>query len=183
MTEPADPIGLLLRAAFFAAHKHKDQRRKDAGSSPYINHPLTLATVLHEDGDVDDADVIAAALLHDTVEDTETSYAELRGLFGLADKLSNCATSWPVRPAAGHWNASGNTSTGRRRSSTRFAARAQSWSGASISCTAVDRSPSWHYFRLRRLSLSAVRFGAVRFTFDSRPMHRPFYARRLIRRP
>ena len=82
MRKPADPIGLLLRAASFAAHKHKDQRRKDAGSSPYINHPLTLATVLHEEGGVDDARVIAAALLHDTVEDTDTSYTELRGLFG-----------------------------------------------------------------------------------------------------
>lgn len=51
-------------------------------SSPYINHPLTLATVLHEEGGVDDAAVIAAALLHDTIEDTDTSYAELRGLFG-----------------------------------------------------------------------------------------------------
>ena len=33
-------IGLILRAAVFAAHKHRDQRRKDAEATPYINHPL-----------------------------------------------------------------------------------------------------------------------------------------------
>jgi guanosine-3',5'-bis(diphosphate) 3'-pyrophosphohydrolase len=82
MTNRTDEISLLLRAASFAAHKHKDQRRKDAGASPYINHPLTLATVLREEGGVDDVAVIAAALLHDTIEDTDTSYVELRGLFG-----------------------------------------------------------------------------------------------------
>lgn len=82
MTSRTDDIGLLLRAASFAAHKHRDQRRKDADASPYINHPLTVATVLREGGGVEDVAVIAAALLHDTIEDTDTTYAELRGRFG-----------------------------------------------------------------------------------------------------
>jgi guanosine-3',5'-bis(diphosphate) 3'-pyrophosphohydrolase len=76
-------MGLVLKAAQFAAHKHRDQRRKDAKGTPYINHPLALATVLWEEGGVHDPTVIAAALLHDTIEDTQTSYAELRGEFGV----------------------------------------------------------------------------------------------------
>jgi guanosine-3',5'-bis(diphosphate) 3'-pyrophosphohydrolase len=79
-----DDLLLILKAAEFAAHKHRDQRRKDAKGSPYINHPIALATILVEEGGVTDATVIAAALLHDTVEDTETSIHELTGQFGAA---------------------------------------------------------------------------------------------------
>jgi guanosine-3',5'-bis(diphosphate) 3'-pyrophosphohydrolase len=82
MTTSRDDLGLVLRAAQFAALKHKDQRRKDAKATPYINHPISLAEVLHTDGGVRDPVVIAAALLHDTIEDTETTYDELRGQFG-----------------------------------------------------------------------------------------------------
>ena len=73
---------LILHAASFAAQKHRDQRRKDAEASPYINHPLALADILAREGDVTDARVIAAALLHDTVEDTETTIEELEERFG-----------------------------------------------------------------------------------------------------
>jgi guanosine-3',5'-bis(diphosphate) 3'-pyrophosphohydrolase len=75
-------LGVVLRALDFAAHKHRDQRRKDAAASPYINHPITLANILWQEGGVTDPSVIAAALLHDTIEDTETHYNELRGEFG-----------------------------------------------------------------------------------------------------
>jgi guanosine-3',5'-bis(diphosphate) 3'-pyrophosphohydrolase len=74
--------GLVLTALSFAAHKHKDQRRKDAKASPYINHPIALAEVLWIEGGVRDTTMIAAALLHDSVEDTETTLEELRGQFG-----------------------------------------------------------------------------------------------------
>jgi guanosine-3',5'-bis(diphosphate) 3'-pyrophosphohydrolase len=73
---------LILRAASFAAHKHRDQRRKDAAASPYINHPLTLASVLAVEGNVNDAATLCAALLHDTIEDTDTSADELEREFG-----------------------------------------------------------------------------------------------------
>ena len=73
---------LILDAASFAANKHRLQRRKDADASPYINHPLSLATILAKEGGVEDAKVIAAALLHDTVEDTDTQISELETLFG-----------------------------------------------------------------------------------------------------
>jgi guanosine-3',5'-bis(diphosphate) 3'-pyrophosphohydrolase len=75
-------LALLFRALAFAAHKHRDQRRKDAQASPYINHPIALAEVLAGEGRIADIEVLAAALLHDTIEDTDTSPAELRREFG-----------------------------------------------------------------------------------------------------
>lgn len=82
MTRKPVDFGLVLKAMAFAAHKHRDQHRKGKAASPYINHPITLANLLWEEGGVEDPKVLAAALLHDTLEDTETSYAELRGQFG-----------------------------------------------------------------------------------------------------
>jgi guanosine-3',5'-bis(diphosphate) 3'-pyrophosphohydrolase len=82
MSKEADTLDLVLKATEFAAHKHRTQRRKDANASPYINHPIALARVLRVDGGVDDPAVIAAALLHDTIEDTDTTHAELRAAFG-----------------------------------------------------------------------------------------------------
>jgi guanosine-3',5'-bis(diphosphate) 3'-pyrophosphohydrolase len=75
-------VALLLKALAFAAHKHRDQRRKDAEASPYINHPIALADVLVNEGGVTDIDVLSAALLHDTVEDTATTHEELVDVFG-----------------------------------------------------------------------------------------------------
>jgi GTP diphosphokinase / guanosine-3',5'-bis(diphosphate) 3'-diphosphatase len=79
---PDPDLALLLRALAFAAHKHRHQRRKDAEASPYINHPIALAEVLAREGGVTDVDVLAAALLHDTIEDTQTSPEELEQAFG-----------------------------------------------------------------------------------------------------
>src|SRR5258706_12779980 len=75
-------LALLLKALSFAARKHRDQRRKDAEASPYINHPIALADVLVNEGGVTDVEVLAAALLHDTVEDTATTPEELQRAFG-----------------------------------------------------------------------------------------------------
>lgn len=72
----------LLKCVKFAAHKHKDQRRKDSNQTPYINHPINVATILAIEGHVDSIDVVQAALLHDTVEDTETTFEELDAVFG-----------------------------------------------------------------------------------------------------
>jgi len=72
----------LLKAVAFAAEKHKDQRRKDANASPYINHVIAVASILADEGNVTDEDLLVAAILHDTVEDTKTSYAELEEHFG-----------------------------------------------------------------------------------------------------
>lgn len=75
-------FALVLEAAEFAADRHRRQRRKDVHATPYINHPLALARLLSNEGGVDDPEILAAALLHDTLEDTETTAAELRERFG-----------------------------------------------------------------------------------------------------
>jgi guanosine-3',5'-bis(diphosphate) 3'-pyrophosphohydrolase len=73
---------LTIEAVMFAAYKHRNQRRKDADASPYINHPIALAHVLSTIGEIEDLNVICAALLHDTIEDTDTTYFELEQQFG-----------------------------------------------------------------------------------------------------
>src|SRR5262245_48472453 len=72
----------LLRAIDFAADKHRAQRRKSAEGVPYINHPIYVARLLAEVGGIEDEDVLVAAVLHDTVEDTATTPAELEAAFG-----------------------------------------------------------------------------------------------------
>ena len=72
----------LIDALAFAAHKHRNQRRKDVEASPYINHPIALARVLAVEAGVKDEKTVIAAILHDTVEDTETTQEELRLRFG-----------------------------------------------------------------------------------------------------
>ncbi len=72
----------LLSAIAFAADKHRRQRRKDADASPYINHPIAVATALAVEGDVSDEATLLCAVLHDTVEDTDTTFLELEQHFG-----------------------------------------------------------------------------------------------------
>ena len=75
-------LALLFKSLAYAAHKHRDQRRKDRAGSTYINHPIALAKVLVTNGRVTDVTVLCAALLHDTLEDTATTRRELRRSFG-----------------------------------------------------------------------------------------------------
>ena len=83
---------LVLKAAAFAAEKHRNQRRKDAEASPYINHPIQLAHILVQ-ADIEDPVVLAAALLHDTIEDTNTTFEELEIVFGyrIANIVGECS--------------------------------------------------------------------------------------------
>jgi len=76
-----DDLALIVKAASFAAGKHRDQRRKN-GDIPYINHPLGVARLLTEVGGVRDTNVIVGAILHDTVEDTDATHGELVREFG-----------------------------------------------------------------------------------------------------
>ncbi len=75
-------LSLLIRAVDFAANKHRDQRRKDIHTSPYINHPIRVAHILSDIGMVNDVEVLMSAVLHDTVEDTETTLNEIEDIFG-----------------------------------------------------------------------------------------------------
>ena len=82
MPQNSDPIGVFVKAVAFAADKHRTQCRKDADASPYINHPIALANVLANEGGVTDVVVLSAAVLHDTIEDTNTTAEELTAIFG-----------------------------------------------------------------------------------------------------
>ena len=72
----------VISAISFAADKHRNQRRKDIEASPYINHPIALANILANEAGIEDEKVLVAAILHDTIEDTETTTQELADLFG-----------------------------------------------------------------------------------------------------
>ncbi len=72
----------FVRALAFASRKHSQQRRKDADASPYINHPISLVSILAVEAGINDRDTLCAALLHDTIEDTDTSVEELVEAFG-----------------------------------------------------------------------------------------------------
>jgi (p)ppGpp synthase/HD superfamily hydrolase len=141
MNPPSD-ISRLLRAISFAAEKHRNQRRKDEEASPYINHPIALAALLVSVGGIEDVVVLQAAILHDTVEDTDTSFAELAEHFGdevasivrevtddknldkaqrkqmqidhapHASRAATCAMSSTHRPRTGRWSGVKPTSTG-----------------------------------------------------------------------
>ena len=76
-------FSLFLKALHFAADKHRDQKRKDVDASPYINHPIYVAQILSDIAGIDDVEVLCGAVLHDTVEDTETSLNDIELAFGL----------------------------------------------------------------------------------------------------
>ena len=76
-------LASLFEALTFASAKHRDQRRKDIDASPYINHPIEVAGILAHCG-ITEIEVLQAAILHDTIEDTETTGAELEEKFGPA---------------------------------------------------------------------------------------------------
>jgi (p)ppGpp synthase/HD superfamily hydrolase len=80
-TDRAD-TAYLLKAIEFASRKHSTQRRKDKDASPYINHPIAVTHLLADTGGVTDLVTLMAAVLHDTIEDTETTAEELEAQFG-----------------------------------------------------------------------------------------------------
>ncbi len=75
-------LDMLLRALNFAATKHRNQRRKGRETPPYVNHPIHVLTLLWEVGQVRAIPALVAAVLHDTLEDTDTTAAELEQHFG-----------------------------------------------------------------------------------------------------
>src|SRR5262245_43305891 len=76
-------------AADFAAQRHRHGLRKD-GVTPYIAHPLRVALTVSAVFGCTDPEVLAAAILHDTIEDTQTDYDDLRERFGawIADAVA-----------------------------------------------------------------------------------------------
>jgi guanosine-3',5'-bis(diphosphate) 3'-pyrophosphohydrolase len=81
-SKSASTAAQLLAAAIFSADRHRDQRRKGVRETPYINHPLEVSERIVRVGGVDEVEVLMAAILHDTIEDTETTAAEIERHFG-----------------------------------------------------------------------------------------------------
>jgi (p)ppGpp synthase/HD superfamily hydrolase len=75
-------VARLLEALRFAADKHRSQRRKGKEASPYINHPIEVADLICTVGAETDIETLIAAILHDTVEDTQTTFPEIEEIFG-----------------------------------------------------------------------------------------------------
>lgn len=72
----------LIETVNFAATKHRRQRRKDEDATPYINHPIGVARILTHEANIYDIATLQAAILHDTVEDTDTTFEEIERHFG-----------------------------------------------------------------------------------------------------
>lgn len=75
------PPRLVLDAIAFATRQHAGQLRKD-NVTPYISHPLRVMTILSTSFGVDDPETLAAAVLHDVIEDTKVDYDDLYEQFG-----------------------------------------------------------------------------------------------------
>jgi len=72
----------ILDAAVFASEKHQGQVRKNKHHSPYITHPLLVAQAIYQIGGIVNSRILTAAILHDTLEDTETEEREIEERFG-----------------------------------------------------------------------------------------------------
>ncbi len=72
----------IFKACNFAANKHNDHIRKDEQGSPYVTHPLQVAQVIWQIGGITNTNILVAAILHDTIEDTKTRDAEIIESFG-----------------------------------------------------------------------------------------------------
>ncbi len=86
-------LSTLIDAYEFAAVMHRDQTRKDARRTPYINHPIEVAGILNKVAGIEDVEILSAAVLHDVIEDTGATHGELCERFGVrvADLVAECS--------------------------------------------------------------------------------------------
>jgi (p)ppGpp synthase/HD superfamily hydrolase len=80
--ECGDSVRHILAAAHFAAEKHAQQKRKGENGEPYFNHLLEVAELIAASSPHLDVELVMAAFLHDTVEDTGVTLQELEQRFG-----------------------------------------------------------------------------------------------------
>lgn len=85
-------IDIFIKSLNFATIKHSSQRRKNKNRDPYVNHVIDVCNILSMCG-IKDTEILCAALLHDTIEDTSTTYDELLNEFGknIADIVLECS--------------------------------------------------------------------------------------------
>ena len=86
---PSEPLGLIMRALAFASHKHRDQRRKDAEASPYINHPIALANILTNEGGIKDP-IVTCHNHGISIAYSKLSYTAMMALDAGLDTGDNC---------------------------------------------------------------------------------------------
>lgn len=81
---------LIARAWNFSAERHAKQKRKGEAQEPYVNHLAEVGELVATATEGRDANLVAAAVLHDTIEDTATLLAELASVFNadIADLVS-----------------------------------------------------------------------------------------------
>jgi (p)ppGpp synthase/HD superfamily hydrolase len=77
----SDPNAIVFEATSFAARAHRNHLRKD-NLTPYVSHPFRVCLVVRHVFGFDDPKLLAAALLHDTIEDTTTDCDDLIEAFG-----------------------------------------------------------------------------------------------------
>jgi guanosine-3',5'-bis(diphosphate) 3'-pyrophosphohydrolase len=82
MNDNRSPLELVTEALHFAAEKHAGQRRKGASAEPYVNHVAEVACLLAQATRGTDANLVAAGLLHDVVEDTGATRDDIANTFG-----------------------------------------------------------------------------------------------------
>ncbi|MBC9879267.1 HD domain-containing protein [Bradyrhizobium sp. INPA01-394B] len=95
------PIRLVSEAAELAARRHNGMARKGRGNEPYINHLAEVANLLANATDGADAELVAAGWLHDTIEDTDTTRAELAQTFSerVASLVVECTDDMSLQKA------------------------------------------------------------------------------------
>jgi guanosine-3',5'-bis(diphosphate) 3'-pyrophosphohydrolase len=76
-----DPNSIIFRAISFAAYAHRHQFRKD-GRTPYVAHPARVAFVVRQVFEISDPEVLAAAILHDVIEDTPHDFDDVADVVG-----------------------------------------------------------------------------------------------------
>jgi guanosine-3',5'-bis(diphosphate) 3'-pyrophosphohydrolase len=77
----SDPNRIVFDAVAFAAHAHRHQLRKD-NKTPYVSHVFRVCLVVRHVFGFDDPRMLAAAILHDTIEDTNTDFDDIADVFG-----------------------------------------------------------------------------------------------------
>jgi guanosine-3',5'-bis(diphosphate) 3'-pyrophosphohydrolase len=78
----SEAVRRILAAARFAAEKHAGQKRKGLANEPYINHLIEVAELIATASETLDTNLVMAGLLHDTIEDTDTTAQDLEERFG-----------------------------------------------------------------------------------------------------
>src|SRR5579871_3136851 len=81
MADTGPPCPAFLAAIAFAAQAHQHQMRKDQ-KTPYVSHPFRVSMIVRHVFGINDDDTLAAAVLHDTIEDTPKDYDDIFERFG-----------------------------------------------------------------------------------------------------